>query len=144
MLDAGADRLHHLEVDPEEVVTAHAGLARHAGGDDDDVAAIEIRIGLSALIGRIEPVDRRGFGDVEPFALRQALGDVEHHHVAELLEADEMGERAADLACADEAYLVARHGEFPKLRNRCSGGRVARSRRGLVDSRRWAGRTRTF
>ena len=27
-LDAGADLLHHLEVDLEEVVAAHAGLAR--------------------------------------------------------------------------------------------------------------------
>ena len=38
-LDAGADRLHHLEIDAEQVVAAHAGLARHAGGDDDDVGA---------------------------------------------------------------------------------------------------------
>ena len=34
LLDAGADLLHHLEVDAEQVVAAHAGLARHAGGDD--------------------------------------------------------------------------------------------------------------
>ena len=34
LLDALADRLHHLEVDAEQVVAAHAGLARHAGGDD--------------------------------------------------------------------------------------------------------------
>ena len=32
------------------------------------------------------------------FALRDALHDVEHHDVAELFQADEMGERAADLA----------------------------------------------
>ena len=37
--DALADRLHHLEVDAEQVVAAHARLARHAGGDDADVGA---------------------------------------------------------------------------------------------------------
>jgi hypothetical protein len=34
-----ADRLHDLEVDAEQVVAAHARLARHAGGDDDHVGA---------------------------------------------------------------------------------------------------------
>jgi hypothetical protein len=29
--------------------------------------------------------------------LRYALGDIEHHDIAELFEADEMSERAADL-----------------------------------------------
>src|SRR5882672_3864998 len=31
-LDAGADLLHHLEIDAQEIVAAHAGLARHPGG----------------------------------------------------------------------------------------------------------------
>jgi hypothetical protein len=30
--------LHDLEVDAEQVVAAHAGLARHAGGDDQTSA----------------------------------------------------------------------------------------------------------
>ena len=32
--DALADLLHHLEIDAEQIVAAHAGLARHAGRDD--------------------------------------------------------------------------------------------------------------
>ena len=32
--------------------------------------------------------------------------DVEHHDIAEFLEADEMGERAADLAGADQCNLL--------------------------------------
>jgi hypothetical protein len=39
LLDAGADGLHDLEVDAEQIVAAHARLARHAGGDDDHVGA---------------------------------------------------------------------------------------------------------
>ena len=37
--EALADRLHDLEVDAEQIVAAHARLARHAGGDDADVGA---------------------------------------------------------------------------------------------------------
>ena len=57
----------------------------------------------------VEALDRRGLGEVERLALRDAFGDVEQHDVAELLEADEMGERAADLAGADQRNLVTRH-----------------------------------
>ena len=47
--------------------------------------------------------------EVERLALRNALGDVEQHDVAELLEADEMGKRAADLAGTDQRNLGTRH-----------------------------------
>jgi hypothetical protein len=48
-------------------------------------------------------------GDVERLALRNAFRDVEHHDVAELFETDEMGQRAADLAGANQRNLVTRH-----------------------------------
>ena len=48
LLDAGADLLHHLEIDAEQIVAAHAGLARHAGGDDADVGAVDRRVGVGA------------------------------------------------------------------------------------------------
>ena len=43
-LDALADRLHDLQIDAEQVVAAHARLARHAGGDDADVGAGDVGI----------------------------------------------------------------------------------------------------
>ena len=48
--------------------------------------------------------------DVERLALRDAFHDVEQDDVAEFLQAGEMGERAADLAGADQRDLLARHG----------------------------------
>ena len=36
--------------------------------------------------------------------------DVEQHDVTQILETGEMGERAPDLACADQGYLVTGHG----------------------------------
>ena len=104
-----ADLLHHLEVDAEKVVAAHAGLARHAGGDDADLGAVDRIVGVGAGHARVEAVDRRRLDQVERLALRNALGDVEQHDVAELLEADEMGKRAADLAGTDQCNLGTRH-----------------------------------
>ncbi len=49
---------------------------------------------------------------IEALALGQAFGDVEHHHVAQFLESDEMGERAADLSAADQGDFLARHGKI--------------------------------
>ncbi len=53
-----------------------------------------------------------GLREVERLALRQALDDVEEHDVAQLFEADQMRERAADLAAADERNPAARHREL--------------------------------
>ena len=110
-LDAGADLIHHLEIDAEQIVAAHAGLARHAGGDDAHVGAFDGLVGVGAGEFRVEALDRRGLRDVERFALRDALRDVEHHDVAEFFEADQVSERAADLAGADQCNLLARHEE---------------------------------
>ena len=76
-LDAGADLLHHLEVDAEQIVAAHARLARHARGDDADRGALDRLVGVGAGEMGIEAVDRRGFREIERLALRDALSDVE-------------------------------------------------------------------
>ena len=112
LLDAGADVLHDLEIDAQEVVAAHAGLARHAGGDDADLGTIERVVGIGAGEMRVEAVDRGRLRDVERLTLGSALRDIEHHDVAELLQTDEMGKRAADLAGTDQCNLLARHGNF--------------------------------
>ena len=105
----GADLLHHLEIDAEEIVAAHPGLARHAGGHDADVGAVHRLVGIGAEIAGIVALDRRRLGDVEGLALGNALGDVEQHDVTEFLEPDQVGQRATDLARADQCNLLARH-----------------------------------
>ena len=108
-LDAGADLLHHLEIDAEQIVAAHAGLARHAGGDDAHVGALDRLVGVGAGEAGIEAFDRRRLNEVERLALRHAFHDVEQDDVAELLETDQVRERAADLTRADQCNLVSRH-----------------------------------
>ena len=105
-LDAGADLLHHLEVDAEQIVAAHAGLARHAGGDDADVGAFDGVIVVGAGEPGVEAFDRRRLRDIERLALRHAFGDVEQHDVAQFLQADQMGERAADLPAPMRAIFL--------------------------------------
>ena len=80
-----------MPVDADQVVAGHAGLARDAGGDDDDVGALEIGIIVRPEIIGVEAVDRRGLGDIERLALRNALDHVDEGDVAKLLEAGEEG-----------------------------------------------------
>ncbi len=108
-LDAGADLLHHLDVDADEVVAAHARLARHAGGDDAHVGALDVGVGVGAAQVAVEAFDRARLRDVERLALGQAFGDVEDDDVAQLLEPDEMRQRTADHTTADQGDLRARH-----------------------------------
>ena len=68
-----------------------------------------VLVGVGAGERRVEPADRARLGDVERLALRHALGDVEEHDVAELLQRREMGQRAPDLPGADQRDLRSCH-----------------------------------
>jgi hypothetical protein len=76
---------HDLGVDLEQVHTAHAGLARQAGRDDDDVGvgcrlvAATVRRGGRADDGRFEALDRARLVEVERESLGLALDDVGQH-----------------------------------------------------------------
>ena len=48
--------------------------------------------------------------DIKSFALRSAFGNVEQDDVAKFFDRGEMGERAADLACADKGDFGSCHG----------------------------------
>jgi len=109
LLDAFADRFHHFQVDAQQVVAAHARLARHAGGDDADIGARDIGVIIGALHHGVEAFGGTRLRDVERFALRGAFGDVEQHHVAKFLDGGQVGQRAADLTGADEGDLGSCH-----------------------------------
>ena len=108
-LDAGANLLHHLEIDVEQIVAAHAGLRGTPAVTMHTSAPSIASYEFVPVNWASKSFDRRGLGDVERLALRDAFHDVEHHDVAELLEPDQVGERAADLAGADQRNLVTRH-----------------------------------
>ena len=85
------------------------GFRGTPGGDDADISPLHGFIRVRAGISGVEPVDRRCFRDIERFPLRDALGDVEQHRVAEFSKTDEMRERATDLARADQCDFLACH-----------------------------------
>ena len=109
-LDAFADRFHHLQVDAQKVITAHPRLARHAGGDDADICARDVFVGIRALQRRVKALNRARLRDVQRLALRRALGDVKKDDVPQFLEGGEVGKGAADLACADKGDFGSCHG----------------------------------
>ena len=110
-LDAFADRLHHLQIDAEQIVAAHPRLAGDTGGDDDDIGAGDIGVIIGALEVHIEPFDRAALRQIERLALRHAFDHVEQHDIAESLGSGEMRQRATDVASADQRNFVASHGE---------------------------------
>ena len=128
LADGGADRLHDAGVDADQVVAAHAGLAGNARGNDHDIGARNDRIVAAAGHLGVEAFDRGRLCDVQRLAVRHAFRDVEHGDVAKFLQACQQGERAADLAGADERDFIACHEAFPK----CCGDDYARERGSLL------------
>jgi hypothetical protein len=115
LLDVLADRDHHLGVDADEVVAAHAGFARHTRGDDHHVRAVQGSVVGASGKDAVERLDWRCLGDVEGLALGYPVDDVEQADVAKFLHAGEQGECAPDLPRTDECDFVSRHGAFSSL-----------------------------
>ena len=107
--NALAHGLHDLQVDAQQVITAHAGLARHTSGHDADIRASNIGIILGAGQGRVELARRARFRDVECFAFWNALCDVEQNNVAKFLQGCKMRQRAADLSRTDQRNFGSGH-----------------------------------
>ncbi len=108
--DRRADFADDLGVDADEIVAAHAGLPRHPGGDDHHVGALDVPIVVGAGDRGIVALDRGPLDDVERLTLRHPLDDIEQDNIAQLLQAGEQGQRAADLAGANQGDLLACHG----------------------------------
>ena len=125
--DGAPHSLHDLAVGFQQVIAAHARLARHSRGDDGHVRALDAGVIGGPGKARVEALHRRGFGDVEALSLGDAVDDVEQRHVAELFEAGEMGERAADISGADERDPMTGHGSLP-CRRRGAASRKPRAR----------------
>ena len=110
-LDALADRLHDLQIDAEQVVAAHAGLAGDAGGDDANVRVGDVGIVAGALELDVIALDGPGLRQVQRLAFGNALGDVEQDDVAHLADRGEVGQRAADHAGANQGDFLPSHAE---------------------------------
>ena len=90
-----------------EVVAAHAGRARLAGGDDEDVRPGGLLVAVRADDRRLVAEHGAGLVQVERLALRQVLDDVDEHDVGVVAARDLLGGGRADVARADDGDFLA-------------------------------------
>ena len=135
--DALGQRLHDGGVGVEEVVAGHAGLARDAGRDDDDVAAVE---GLVQVVRAVAHAVRVGGAVVQIDGdARSDRGDVVAGELGDLgVELEQQGHR---LAC--DHGRGSQRGARGEGRARWRAPRRRRSGGGApTSSQRWAYRCR--
>ena len=108
VLDDVADHvLHDLVVGVQQVVAAHARLARNTGGDDDDVGVRGIRVVVGAENGRVAAFDGHGLQQVQSLALRNAFHDVDQDDIGQFCGGDPMSRSGPHVASAHNSNFLA-------------------------------------
>ena len=111
--NALAHLLHHFQIDFNQIIAAHARLARHTCGDNHHISALDLGIGFCAFQRSVKMADRRALRQIQCLALRNTVNNVENDNIAKFLETGQMRQRAADLTTTDKCYFVASH-VFPR------------------------------
>ena len=83
--------LHDLVVGVQQIVAAHARLARNAGGNDHDVGIRGVSVVIGADDMGIAFLDGHRFQQIEAFALRHAFDDVDQDDVGQFFGRDPVG-----------------------------------------------------
>ena len=96
---------HDLEVGVEQVVAAHAGLARNAGGDDHDVGVGGVGVIVGAEHVGVALFDGHGLQQIETLALGHAFDDVDQYDVAQFLRRQPVRRGGAHVARTHYRYL---------------------------------------
>ena len=131
---AGAQVLGHtagdLEIDAEQIVARHAGLARHPGGHDDHVGACQIVPAGGAADGGVVAEHGAVLLEIERLALREPelLRDVEQPHVAQLLPGRQRRQLAPDVTGPNQGNLLPLCHTTPFWRHRCDRVRTRAAR----------------
>jgi hypothetical protein len=125
--DLLGDRLHDLEIDVEQIIAAHPGLARDTGRDHDHIGASglfpALLRGADAHDARVGGFDRTRLEHVERHPLRFGLGDVDNHDVRQLPVGNRPRNRRADSARATDDGDFSVHDDLSLI-----SARITRSR----------------
>ena len=105
-------RFHDVVVGVEQVVAAHARLARDARRDDHDVRVRSVFVIVGAADVGITLLNRHGFEQIETLPLRHALNDVDKNHVREFFTRNPVSRSCAYVAGSDDCYFLP-HESFP-------------------------------
>ena len=103
--DLGRHRLHDAEVDVQQIVAAHPGLARRSRGHHAAVGALDNLHVCRAADVHVDAQHRGGLEHVERLALRQAVDDVEERDIAQPAQKTQVGTGGADIASANDGDL---------------------------------------
>ena len=76
---------HDFEVGVQQIVAAHARLARNARRDHHDVGVGRGRVVVRADNGHVALLNGHGFQQVERLALRNAFDHVNQYHIGQFL-----------------------------------------------------------
>ena len=112
MLHHLADHIvHDLVVGVQQVIAAHARLARNTGGDDDDVRVCGVGVVVGAEHVGVAFLDRHGFQQVESLALRHAFDDVDQNNVGQFFGGHPVSGSRAHVSGTYDSYFLTH--EFP-------------------------------
>ena len=107
MHDLADHIVHDLVIGIQEVIAAHAGLARHSSGDDDDVRIGCVRVVVGAEDRRVALLNRHGLQQVETFSLGNSFDDVDQDDIGQLFRGDPMSGSGADVSRSYYRYFIA-------------------------------------
>ena len=108
--DLDRDLLDDVGVGTDQIVAAHARLARDTRGDDHELASRRGLVIVRPHDPGVEPFDRRGLPLIEGFALGYPLDHVDEDDAArELLLGEALSGGGAHVAGADDGDFV-QHG----------------------------------
>jgi len=96
---------HNLVIGQQQIVAAHAGLAREAGGDDHNIGTAGGRVIVRAGHRHVVALHRARLGDVQALALRNAFHDIHEHHVGQFFAGQTQRAIRAHVARAHYRYF---------------------------------------
>ena len=107
--DLFRDARDDAHVGLDEIITAHAGLARNARGDHNDFTSFDERVVASTLDVAIESLDGRGLIEIKRLALGHAVCNINEHDVAEFFGSGPHCTRCTGIAGPDDRNFCTTH-----------------------------------
>ena len=107
--DLLGDALDDVVVRLQEIVAAHAGLARNACRDHHDVRICRVPVFVRARYAGVVAFNGCGLCQIQSLALRDPGNDIHQDNVSELLVHNALGCSRTNVARANNRYLASCH-----------------------------------
>ncbi len=98
--------IHDFVVGVEQVIAAHARLARNSGGDHDDIGIGGVSVIVRADDAGVSFLNRHGFEQIKAFALRNAVDDVDQDYVRQFFGGNPVRSRGANVSRANNRNFL--------------------------------------